>query len=101
MSARRKLLAVVRAVAGEGAVQRELATCRLAGAAIDALPSDLTEAGVRLRAAAQQRLPEPLDAFYQLRLDDHVDDADHPLGLYRADVLYFDLWNREQFEAHR
>lgn len=87
-------------------VERELTACLRAGAAIEALPADAREAGDRLRAAAQHKSGEPLDAFYGLMLDDHFDSTRdgktcYPLGLEWSDVLYFELWNREQFEADR
>jgi len=87
-------------------VERELTACLRAGAGIEALPADVNEASARLRAAARQSSEEPLDAFYGLVLDDDFDKAradytDYPLGLFWMDILYFDLWNREQFEANR
>ena len=87
-------------------VERELTACLRAGAAVEALPADVKEAGVRLKAAAQQKSDEPLDVFYGLVLDDHFDssrdgETHYPLGLSWSDVLYFELWNREQFEANR
>ena len=87
-------------------VERELTACLRAGAAIEALPADVNEAGARLKAAARQSSEEPLDAFYGLVLDDDFDRTrddytDYPLGLFWQDVLYFALWNREQFEANR
>ncbi len=90
----------------QACVERELTACLRAGAAIDALPADAGEAGARLRAAAQHKSEEPLDAFYGLVLDDHFDSTRdgktcYPLGLEWSDVLYFELWNREQFEANR
>lgn len=87
-------------------VERELTACLRVGAAIEALPADATEAGARLRAAAQQKSEEPFDAFYGLVFDDTFDDRRddetwYPLGLEWSDVLYFQLWNQEQFEASR
>jgi hypothetical protein len=86
--------------------ERELTACLRAGAAIETLPADAREAGARLKAAAQQKSEAPLDAFYGLVLDDHFDstrddETHYPLGLSWSDVLYFKLWNREQFEADR
>jgi len=87
-------------------VERELAACLRTGAAIEALPADVNEAGVRLKAAARRSTEAPLDAFYGLVLNDHFDstrdgETHYPLGLYWSDVLYFALQNREQFEANR
>jgi hypothetical protein len=87
-------------------VKRELSVCLRAGAAIEALPADANEAGARLKLATQQKSEEPLDAFYGLALNDHFDSTrdgktSYPLGLEWSDVLYFELWNREQFEANR
>jgi hypothetical protein len=84
-------------------VKSELMTCLRTGAAIEALPADAKEAGARLKAAAQQMSGEPLDAFHGLMLDDHFDSTrdGYPLGLEWSEVLYFQLWNREQFEAKR
>ena len=77
-------------------VERELTACLCAGAAIEALPADVKEAGARLKAAAQQKSEEPLDAFYGLVLNDHFystsdDETCYPLGLSWSDVLYFEL----------
>src|SRR5262249_27590411 len=87
-------------------VERELTACLRAGAAIEALPADVKEAGARLKAATQQKAEGPLDAFHGLVLDDHFDNTRddktcYPLGLEWSDVLYLELWNREQFEANR
>jgi hypothetical protein len=86
-------------------VERELTACLRAGVAIEAHPADAKEAGARLKVAAQQKSEGPLNAFYGLMLDNHFDStrnhkACYPLGLEWSDVLYFDLWNREQFEAN-
>ena len=87
-------------------VERELAACRGAGAAIDALPADVKEAAAVLKAAAtRKQAAPPLDAFFGLVLDDNCDSSrdghtEYPLGLYWEEVLYFQLWNREQFEAN-
>lgn len=87
-------------------VEAEIARCRHVGAALDALPADIAEAGRQLKKAIAQKCPAPLDAFFGLRLDDDCDSTrngatKHPLGLQWSDVLYFDLWNRAEFEAHR
>jgi hypothetical protein len=77
-------------------VERELSACLRAGAAIEALPAGAMEAGAQLKAAAQQKSGEPLDAFYGLVLDDHFDSTrddmtSYPLGLRWSDVLYVEL----------
>ncbi|WP_174985332.1 DUF7822 domain-containing protein [Burkholderia lata] len=87
-------------------VDAEIDRCRRVGAAFEALPSDTTEAARVLQRAATERSPAPLDAFFGLRFDDNCDstrtgDTEHPLGLEWNDVLYFELFNREQFDAHR
>ena len=47
---------------------------------------------------------EPLDAFHGLRLDNDFDStrtgATASGGPVWSDVLYFELFNRSQFEAH-
>lgn len=53
-----------------------------------------------------QKCAAPLDAFFGLRLDDDCDSTrtratEHPLGLQWSEVLYFELWNRAEFEAQR
>ena len=87
-------------------VEQEIARCFHAGTALDALPADTAEAGRLLKKAIAQKCPAPLDAFFGLRLDDDCDSTrngatKHPLGLQWSEVLYFDLWNRAEFEAHR
>jgi hypothetical protein len=82
-------------------VEAELARCQQAGAALDALPADLTAAAARLREAVAQ----PLDAFHGLRLDDDCDNlrnskTEYPLGLFWNEVLYFTLANKAEFKAH-
>jgi len=86
-------------------VEQEIARCVHVGAAIDALPADIAEAGRQLQKAVAQKCPAPLDAFFGLRLDDDCDSTrngatKHPLGLQWTDVLYFGLWNRAEFEAN-
>ncbi|MBR8654166.1 hypothetical protein KDH83_12770 [Achromobacter sp. Marseille-Q0513] len=86
-------------------VDAEIARCRRAGAALDALPANVDEAARALRTAVAEPAAEPLDAFHGLRLDNDFDSTrsgatEHPLGLYWSDVLYFELFNRSQFEAH-
>lgn len=85
-------------------VEQEIARCRQAGAAVDALPADIGEAGRLLMAATAAQAAPPLDAFFGLRLDDDCDNlrdakTERPLGLVWSDVLYFDLMNRADFEA--
>jgi hypothetical protein len=88
------------------AAESALADCRDAGAAVDALPDDVEEAAALLAKAAEKRAGVPLGEFHGLRLDDRFDDTrgggtEHPLGLsWWTDVLYFDLWNRAEFEAN-
>ena len=83
------------------AAESALADCRAAGAAVDALPDDPAEAG----AALAKAVASP-GTCHGLRLDDRFDDTrgggtEHPLGLsWWTDVLYFDLWNRAEFEAN-
>lgn len=87
------------------AVERELAECQKAGAAIDSLPADIAEAGTKLAEATRKKVGPPLDAFHGLRLDDNFDNVrrgtKYPLGLEWSEELYFDLWNRADFEANR
>ncbi|RSZ47233.1 MULTISPECIES: hypothetical protein [unclassified Variovorax] len=87
-------------------VEQEIARCLHVGAAIDALPADLAEAARLLKKATVQKCAAPLDAFFGLRLDDDCDSTrtratEHPLGLQWSEVLYFELWNRAEFEAQR
>jgi hypothetical protein len=86
-------------------VEREIAECVRAGAAIDALPADAAEAGASLVNAARRHMGPPLDAFHGLRLDDNFDNVRggtvYPLGLAWSEVLFFGLWNRAEFEANR
>lgn len=90
----------------KAAVSSALDDCRAAGAAVDALPDDVEAAGALLAKVTGKRADGPLGAFHGLRLDDRFDDTrgggtEDPLGLsWWTDVLYFDLWNREQFEAN-
>ena len=87
-------------------VEREVKECLRAGAAIDALPDNVTDAGKVLKKSAKQRGKSPLNALLGVRLDDHCDNTrekktNYPLGLsWWTDVLFFELWNRAQFEAH-
>lgn len=86
-------------------VEKEIANCVRAGAAVDALATNLSDAGERLKAATQRKGPPPLDALHGLRLDDDFDNCrnnktKYPLGLVWYEVLFFELWNREQFEAN-
>lgn len=86
-------------------VEREIADCVRAGAAIDALPADTAAAGASLVNATRSRTGPPLEAFHGLRLDEDFDNVrggnENPLGLEWSDVLYFKLWNRAEFEANR
>lgn len=86
-------------------VEREIDLCVRAGAAVDALPDDPSQAGVWLATAARQKSEAPLAAFHGLVLDDDFDNVrddrtENPLGLsWWTDVLYFALWSRSEFEA--
>ena len=64
----------------------------------------MDEAARALRTAVAEPAAEPLDAFHGLRLDNDFDStrtgATASVGLYWSDVLYFELFNRSQFEAH-
>lgn len=86
-------------------VEREIAECVRAGAAVDALPTAAAAAGTILADTVRNRTGPPLDAFHGLRLDDDFDNVrggnENPLGLEWSDVLYFELWNRAEFEANR
>lgn len=93
-------------VALRASVEKEINNCLRVGAAVDALPRNLTEAVMCLKTATQQKCEAPLDAFYGLRLDDDCDNirdekTEYPLGLEWGEVLYYQLWNRAQFEANR
>jgi hypothetical protein len=89
------------------AVEGHLDLCTQAGAAVDALPDDVTDAAAVLAKAASHKAEGPLGAFHGLVLGDHFDNTrddktDNPVGLsWWTDVLYFDLWNRAEFEANR
>ncbi|UXL02847.1 DUF7822 domain-containing protein [Achromobacter xylosoxidans] len=90
----------------KASVEKELARCRQAGAALDALPADPAEAGRQLLAATRERGAAPLDALHGLRLDDSFDGGrnqrvDYILGLMWSEVLYFDLLDRAEFEARQ
>lgn len=85
-------------------VEKEIARCLHAGAALDALPADPAQAARQLQQAAARKSAAPLDAFFGLRFDDDCDSTrtratEHPLGLQWSEVLYFDLFNRAEFEA--
>lgn len=87
-------------------VEREIAECIRAGAAIDALPSDLRSAGAVLLAATEHAADPPLDAMFGLRIDDEFDNTyggmtDYPLGLVWYEDLYYRLRNRTEFAADR
>lgn len=89
------------------AIQGHLDLCRQAGAAVDALPDDVVEAGAVLAKAAAQRAGAPLEVFHGLVLGDDFDNTrddrtDNPVGLsWWTDVLYFALWNRTEFTANQ
>jgi hypothetical protein len=85
-------------------VESEVARCSHVGAAIDALPANIAEAGMLLRKATTQEHAAPLDAFFGLRLDDECDSTrggatQYPLGLAWSEHLYFELFNRSEYEA--
>lgn len=106
---------------GEGplrdSVESYLRACRDAGAAVDALPNDPALAAAALREAAKPssgkpwyapwKKEPPPHAFAGILLTDDFDNVrgkktERPLGLsYWSDVLYYQLWNRERFEAER
>jgi hypothetical protein len=87
------------------AVEEEVDRCRAAGAAVDALPADPGAAGALLAEAAKNKAAAPFNVFHGLSLDDGFDSrgggpAHHPLGLsWWTEVLYFDLWNKAEFDA--
>ncbi|ARU04425.1 hypothetical protein CCO03_06810 [Comamonas serinivorans] len=85
-------------------VEREVSRCLRAGAALDALPLDVTQAASILKRATRHKGELPLDAFFGLRLDDDCDNTRDgatqvPLGLFWDEVLYFQLRNRAEFKA--
>jgi hypothetical protein len=98
------------------AVARGLEACRRAGAAVDALSADVTEAAEQVRHAAAHQLGKPwwkwwadaspLAALYGLVLDDDFDSTRdkktaYPLGLSEwSNSLYFQLFNRAELEAN-
>jgi hypothetical protein len=88
-------------------VEREMENCLRAGAAVDELSEDVVEGAAQVQAAARNVVPGPLSVFHGLCFDDAFDDvrsgrAKVPLGIsWWSDVLYFSLWNRQQFEASR
>lgn len=90
-----------------GCVEAEIARCRDVGAAFDALPGDTHEAARMLRRLAVDEGAPPLDVFSGLRYDDDCDSTrtgatERPLGFSTwYEVLYFGLFNRAEFEAHR
>ena len=84
-------------------VDAEIVRCRHAGAALTRC-RPWTKPPRAWTAVAGQAA-EPLDAFHGLRLDNDFDSTrtgatERPMGLYWSDVLYFELFNRSQFEAH-
>ena len=87
-------------------VEEEIVACQAVGAAIDALPAAPIEAGKILKDAASKSAGPPLNAFFGLRFDDacyntHEEETTYPLGLEWSDALYFELWNRAEFDANR
>jgi hypothetical protein len=108
-------------VEGEGplrdSAERCLGACLEAGAAVDALPGDAALAAAALREAARSRSGKPWyapwkkapppHAFAGIVMTDDFDNVrgkktERPLGLSEwSDVLYYELWNRERFEAER
>lgn len=89
----------------EGDGQRQLASlhlerARAAGAAVDALSRFDLIAAAQLLGAAQagKRARAP---FRGLALSNEFDsDPDHPMGMgYWDEILYYELWNRKDFEA--
>lgn len=90
----------------KASVEQELARCQHAGAALDALPADIAEAARQLKSASVQQAAEPLDVLFGLRLDNEFDSTrsgatEYPLGLEWSDVLYFELFNRSEYEARQ
>lgn len=108
-------------VEGEGplreSVEHCLAACLQVGAAVDALPNDPALAAAALRQAASPRSTKPWYApwrkepppgpFSGIVLTDDFDNVRdnktaRPLGLSDwSSGLYYELWNRERFEAER
>lgn len=87
-------------------VEQEMARCVQAGAAVDALPADIDQAGRQLGLATRQPGTPPLDAFFGLRLDNEFDSTrtgvtEYPLGLQWFDTLCLELSNRSEFDAQR
>jgi hypothetical protein len=85
-------------------VEKGINACVQVGSAIDALPDDVTAAGKCLKEAAKQMHESSFAVFYGLRLDDDYDNTSDrktvfPLGLEWGEVLFFELWNRAQFDA--
>ncbi|NMK44771.1 hypothetical protein [Achromobacter sp. Bel] len=85
-------------------VEQEIMRCIQAGAALDALPADAQQAAQQLMLATRQTGMPPQDAFFGLRLDNEFDSThtgatEHPVGLEWSDTLYFDLFNRSEFDA--
>jgi hypothetical protein len=100
------------------AVEKEITACLRVGAAVDALSANVQEAAAQLRLASLPQNTKPKWKFWSatvepspfsgLVLDDDFDSTrakktEYPLGLSGwSDVLYYQLWNREKFEAkHR
>jgi hypothetical protein len=87
-------------------VEEGIAAIRGVGTAVDALPADPAAGAKCLVTAARSTGGPPFNAFYGLRLDDDCDNihdnkTEYPLGVEWSDVLYYELWNREEFEANR
>jgi hypothetical protein len=85
-------------------VTKEVAACAKAGAAVDALSSDIATAAKELAAAAKKKARAPLDAFFGLAFDDAFDNVRDDESRYALGVsnwspaLYFELWNKAQYE---
>lgn len=87
-------------------IEQEMARCVQAGAAVDALPADIGQAGRQLVLATRQPGTPPLDAFFGLRLDNEFDstrtgETEYPLGLQWFEMLCLELSNRSEFDAQR
>lgn len=87
-------------------VDAEIERCRRVGEAFEALPEDIAQAARVLQSATTEPQAAPLDVFFGLRFDDGCDSTrsgatEKPLGLEWSSVLYFELFNREEFEAAR